>query len=119
MNSRVGKKDIVRIIKDYTKTEDNSMQKWCDEPAWGEPLVGFSNGADPLYKFYKKDIGDFYKLPAEFLENKHPDTNFKAGKLTVISWILPQTDKTKKGSQKTNLLPKREMGTQQDIRRGI
>jgi hypothetical protein len=105
MNSRADKKQIVRMIKDYTKTQENSMKKWDNEPAWGEPLVGFSNGTDPLYHFYKQDIGGFYKLPVEFLEKKHPDKKFKAEKLTIISWILPQTAKTKQDHRKETHFP--------------
>jgi len=68
------------------------MKKWNNEPAWGEPIVGFSNGADPLYNFYKEDIGAFYRSPSEFLEKKYPNSAFKADQITMISWILPQTE---------------------------
>jgi epoxyqueuosine reductase QueG len=71
------------------------LKKWNDEPAWGDPIVGFSNGADPLYAFYKKDIGEFYLSPQEFLTHHYPESSFKAETITVISWILPQTKKTK------------------------
>ena len=47
-------------VKKFADSPANTMKKWNDERAWGEPLVGFSNGADPIYKFYKTDIGDFY-----------------------------------------------------------
>jgi epoxyqueuosine reductase QueG len=105
MNSRVDKKEIINMIKEYTKTPENSMQKWGNEPAWADPLVGFSNGADPLYKFYKQDIGDFYGLPVDFLENKHPDKIFEPEKISIISWILPQTTKTKQDHRKETHFP--------------
>ena len=50
---------IIDEIRNFTNSSANTMKKWSDEPAWGEPIVGFSNGADPLYQFYKEDIGDF------------------------------------------------------------
>lgn len=66
-----------------------------NEKAWGEPLIGFSNGADLLFKQIKKDIGDFYWLPTDIYKLTFPDEDIKAEELTVISWILPQTEQTK------------------------
>ena len=71
-------------IKKYMAGPENSMEKWEDEPAWAEPLIGFSSGADPLYKFYKKDIGDFYILPHEFMRHKY-GREYDPSQLTVIS----------------------------------
>jgi ferredoxin len=82
-------------VKKFTDSPANTLKKWNDESAWGEPIVGFSNGADPLYKFYKRDVGEFYRSPLEFLSHQYPNRNFEADKITVISWILPQTDATK------------------------
>ena len=36
------------------------ISKAASEPAWEEPLVGFSRGDDPLYQRFKEDIGPFY-----------------------------------------------------------
>jgi ferredoxin len=83
-------------VKKFTNSPANTLKKRNDEPAWGNPIVGFSNGADPLYTFYKKDIGDFYRSPIEFLSHQYPNSTFEADKITVISWILPQTEITKK-----------------------
>jgi ferredoxin len=82
----------------------NSMLKWDNEPAWAEPLVGFSNGADPLYKFYKEDIGDFYILPHEFMKDAF-GKEYDSTSLTIISWILPQTEATKVDHRKETHFP--------------
>lgn len=66
-----------------------------DEKAWGEPVIGFSNGADELYKQVKEDIGDFYWEPMNIFDLTYPGADTNAGELTVISWILPQTEQTK------------------------
>ena len=50
---------IEEEIKRFIESPENTMKNERDEPAWAEPLVGFSSGADPLYKFYKEDIGEF------------------------------------------------------------
>ena len=83
-------------IKKVTASPANTMKKWNDEPAWDKPLVGFSSGADPLYQFYKTDIGDFYISPIECLNHEYPDRRLEAKNITVISWILPQTEATKR-----------------------
>jgi ferredoxin len=92
-------------IRKFVASPSNTMEKWNNEPAWGEPIVGFSNGADPLYKFYKRDIGDFYFAPLEFLLHEYPDRNLEENKITVISWILPQTDATKKDHRSETHFP--------------
>ena len=96
---------IVTEVQRFTHSLANTLKKWADEPAWGEPLVGFSNGADPLYVFYKRDIGAFYRSPLEFLQSKYPDTAFDAENITVISWVLPQTAATKRDHRKETHFP--------------
>lgn len=74
---------------------ENTLQDKTNERAWAKPLIGFSNGADPLFQFYKEDIGEFYLLPEELFVFSYPKVNFTPEQLTVISWILPQTNVTK------------------------
>jgi epoxyqueuosine reductase QueG len=66
------------------------------EPAWDEPLVGFSRGDDPLYQGFKDDIGPFYWTPPEIFALTFPDVRVKPDELTVISWVLPQTEQTRR-----------------------
>ncbi|MBN2335936.1 epoxyqueuosine reductase [Candidatus Bathyarchaeota archaeon] len=87
---------IEKTINGFMAGPGNTMGKWGDEPAWGTPLVGYSSGADPLYDFYKRDIGGFYRSPLELLSHDYPGKEFNAEELTVVSWILPQTDATKR-----------------------
>lgn len=96
---------IIQEVKAFTASPANTLQKWQNEPAWGEPLVGFSNGADPLYAFYKTDIGAFYRSPLEFLSHHYPENTFNAEQITVISWILPQTEATKQDHRKETHFP--------------
>lgn len=96
---------ITSAVIKFTDSPANTLKKWNREPAWGAPLVGFSNGADPLYNFYRMDIGEFYRAPLEFLAHQSPNRNFEADRLTVISWILPQTDATKRHHRKETHFP--------------
>ena len=105
MNHTFMAESIETTIKDFIKSPVNTMGKWGNEPAWAEPLVGFSSGADELYDFYKEDIGSFYVLPVEYISHKYPDKNFNPQNLTVISWILPQTEATKIDHSKETHFP--------------
>ena len=96
---------ITGIVKSFIASPENTMEKWGDEPAWAEPIVGFSSGADPLYEFYKRDIGPFYVSPLEFISQAYPGEEFKAEGLTVISWILPQTEATKRDNREETHFP--------------
>jgi epoxyqueuosine reductase QueG len=96
---------ITGIIKSFIASPENTLEKWGAEPAWAEPIVGFSSGADPLYEFYKRDIGPFYVSPLEFIGHAYPGEEFSAEELTVISWILPQTEATKRDHRKETHFP--------------
>ncbi|MDP2900519.1 MAG: hypothetical protein Q8O47_06080 [Candidatus Bathyarchaeota archaeon] len=93
-----------KLVEDYVASPSNSFND-VGEPAWDRPLVGFSSGADPLYDFYKRDIGGFYVLPAEFMRGAHPTLEVKPEELTVISWVLPQTKATKYDHRKETSMP--------------
>jgi ferredoxin len=95
---------IIYKVKKFTNSLANTLKR-NDEPAWEDPIIGFSNGADPLYTFYKTDIGDFYRSPFEFLSHQYPNRNFEGDKITVISWILPQTEATKKDHRRETYFP--------------
>ncbi|MHA2272186.1 MAG: epoxyqueuosine reductase [Candidatus Hodarchaeales archaeon] len=97
---------IRSIIKRYiNESPENTLQDTANQRAWAEPLIGFSNGVDPLYQFYKDDIGDFYLLPEELFAHAYPAVTFEPEQLTVISWILPQTAATKMEHRKRTKFP--------------
>lgn len=75
---------------------ENRLDMGSDEPAFDAPLIGFSNGADPLYDEYVSHIGDFYLTPAEIFRQAFPEAPAAAPQeLTVISWVLPSTQLTR------------------------
>ena len=95
------------IIKDFiNRSPENTLKNPADEKAWDDPLVGFSSGEDPLYQQYKeKYIGPFHWTPAEVFQMAFPESKAEAAELTVISWILPQMEKTKSDLRKEKLYP--------------
>lgn len=97
---------VKSLVVDLVKTsEHNSLGGEAQEPAWDKPLVGFSRGDDPLYRFFKQDIGEFYWLPEEAFNNTFKEHPVSGDRLTVISWILPQTRKTKADHRKQTVHP--------------
>lgn len=83
-------------IGKYVASGENSLQiDGSHEPAWEEPLVGFSRGDDPLYQRFKEDIGPFFWTPQEIFAATFPGLEVAPEALTVISWILPQTKQTR------------------------
>ena len=82
-------------IAEYVGSPENTLQNAGNEPAWGNPLVGFARGDDPIWLELKKDIGPFYWTPSEIFSLAFPSLKCSAEQLTVISWVLPQTERTK------------------------
>jgi hypothetical protein len=77
---------IEGMIRDFVnESPENSLRNETDEKAWGDPLVGFSSGADPLYSYYKGDIGSFFLTPEEWFEAAFPEMGVPGEELTVIS----------------------------------
>ncbi len=88
---------------------NNAISPDSDFPAFDMPLVGCACGADPLFRFLKDDIGpDFYWTPEEAFTLAHPDVGACADTLSVVAWILPQTERTRKAHRLSSQLPSRE-----------
>jgi hypothetical protein len=88
---------------------NNAISPDADFPAFDRPLVGCAGGADPLFRFLKDDIGpDFYWTPEEAFALARPDVGACADHLSVIAWILPQTERTRKAHRLCSQLPSRE-----------
>jgi epoxyqueuosine reductase QueG len=93
-------------IRDFcAQSPENSLYGSSGEKAWGDPLVGFSGGTDPLYPTIQSDIGDFYMTPLEIFQKTFPEIAVSPDQLSVISWILPQTTATKSDHRKESTWP--------------
>ena len=95
----------IAVIRDFCEGPGNTLQNEANERAWGEPLVGFSRGDDPLYRAYKEHVGPYHWTPWEIFTETFPGTEVEAGELTVISWVLPQTSETKADNRKEREYP--------------
>jgi epoxyqueuosine reductase len=97
---------LTQTVRDYVNlSPENNLQKDLPEKAFGDPLVGFSNGADPLWEDYKEHVGPFHLMPIDIFKDAFPAVSVPSTDLTVISWILPQTDATKTDNRKESQWP--------------
>ncbi len=92
---KITNSDIVGFVKAYMSVPENNTMVELPLPAFAEPTVVFSRGADPLYEFYREHIDrDFYRTPDMWLKAVY-GREFDPEKISIISWFLPQTDDTK------------------------
>lgn len=106
MVQKVGAEWIKDVVVDFIdNSKENTLQDKADEKAFGTPLVGYSRGDDPLYDEFKDHVGPFFMTPWEVFAVTFMDLGIKAEKLTIISWILPQTEPTKSDNRKEGYYP--------------
>lgn len=97
---------IVEAIKRFAaESPENALGTATGEPAWDEPRVGFAGGADPIFPFLQADIGAFLWTPADIFRLTFPRLDRPPEALSVISWILPQTEATRKDNRAARDLP--------------
>lgn len=96
---------LTEIIVNFVRSPENSIRNAENDPAWAEPLVGLSRGDDPIFQFFKEDIGSFYWTPLEIFKRTFPDSEVSPDELSVICWVLPQTEKTKAANRKATHYP--------------
>jgi ferredoxin len=93
------------LILELWDQPGNDMAMEHRERAWASPLVGFANGADPIFDQYKTVVGPFHWTPHEIFTATFPDVAVEPEALTVISWILPQTAMTKRDQRAATIFP--------------
>ncbi len=96
---------IAGLIGDFCAGPANTLQDPTGERAWDAPLIGFARGDDPLWQQYKEVVGPDHWTPAEIFAITFPGVTFVPGDLTVICWILPQTERTKADNRVETTFP--------------
>ena len=91
----MNREQIENLIHTFWATSPaNSLNNATGEKAWDAPLIGYATATDPLFAQIKSDIGSFYWLPTEAYALAYPDDPAPAEELSVVVWILPQTEAT-------------------------
>ena len=100
---------ITDDIKTFARSSpSNRMPASENEYIFDEPLVQYASGDDPIFTEYKNIIDEFHLTPREALSmayDKKPEN--MPDNITVISWILPITEKTRESNRKEIRLPSR------------
>ena len=97
---------IKTVIQEFIENSpENTLKNQENDKAFENPLVGFSSGDDPLYDSFKEYVGPFHWTPYEIFTRTFPTLRVDPDELTVISWILPQTEVTKKDNREQTVYP--------------
>ena len=99
---------IEREIKAFVRTSPLNRMPASNDFIFDEPLVQFADGDDPLFAEYKTIIDSTHLTPREALAkayNKSPKD--VAERLSVISWVMPFTEKTRKSNRRQTDIPSR------------
>jgi len=100
---------IEEEIKEFTRTSPlNRLPFINDYIIWDEPLVKFANGDDPIFTEYKSIIAPTHFTPREALAKAYSKSlEDMPARLSVVSWILPTSEKTRKSNRSETLVPSR------------
>ena len=96
----------VRIKSFVEESPDNRLGLPSGERAFDQPLVAFASGDDPNFAENKRRIGEVLWTPPEACALALPQAPAaEAGELTVIAWVLPQTEATKRENAAREVYP--------------
>jgi epoxyqueuosine reductase QueG len=96
---------IIEEIQGFCQRSENTLRNEAEERAWGQPLVGFSRGHDPLFQAFRQYVGSYHWTPSEIFSLTFPHLTMEPEELTVICWVLPQTDRTKADNRAREVFP--------------
>ena len=100
---------IEQEIKEFARTSPvNRMPFIEDYIIFDEPLVKFADGDDSIFTEYKSIIASTHLTPREALAkaySKNPKDI--PAHLSVVSWILPISERTRKSNRSETLVPSR------------
>jgi epoxyqueuosine reductase len=102
---------LEQVIKNFIKGNEHNRRTQIDHGMYfEEPLVGFASGTDPLFFEYKSLIGSFHLTPREVIaavlkEKGRGLLLSEVEQISIISWILPISEDTRKSNRKEDKFP--------------
>jgi len=102
---------LEHLIKNFLHENPQNRRTQLDNGIyWEDPLIGFASGLDPLFFQFKSLIGSFHLTPREIiaaaLKEKGRELLLpEVEQISVISWILPTTEDTRKSNRKEDKFP--------------
>ncbi|MDR1397049.1 MAG: hypothetical protein LBJ14_04895 [Desulfarculales bacterium] len=106
-NSEAGSDGLLAELEDagrkFMNGPDNTIElsTGVTTPCFDMPIMGVAAGDDPIWRAYKINIiGPYHFTPLEAFQMAYPDETTAAAQLRVLSWVLPQTEDTRKEQRK-------------------
>jgi epoxyqueuosine reductase len=101
---------IEKVIKEYTaESPANHLKALDNGRIFDEPLVGFADGADPIFLEYKKVVADFHLTPREAFEmhlrSQGDNGQKEPNHLSIISFVLPVSRETRLSLRQETVVP--------------
>lgn len=100
---------LEKCIKEFVAANPkNRLELFDNDPIFDEPLVGFADGDDAIFRDYKEIIGNFHLTPREALGNYQSakDNRCKLpARVSIVSWILPVAYKTRLSMRRESIVP--------------
>jgi epoxyqueuosine reductase len=102
---------LEHLIKNFVQESEFNRRAPLDQGLYfEEPLVGFASGLDPLFLEYKTLIGPFHQTPREIVASALREKGqalllSETEQISVISWILPVAEETRKGNRREERFP--------------
>lgn len=100
-------KRVSSLIKSFAaESPENRMPTSEREVIFDEPVVHYADADDPIFEEYKRIIGEEHQPPREALDEAYENT-LLADRISVISWILPITEPTRRSNSVETRTPSR------------
>ncbi|NVN89575.1 MAG: epoxyqueuosine reductase [Desulfuromonadales bacterium] len=96
-------KRIVNEIRRLVAESPDNRFPNSDKHYFDTPLVGYSQAADPIFTEFKTHIGSFHLTPQEIFASTFGVDKGQAA--SVICWILPITEDTRKSNREKSFFP--------------
>ncbi len=102
---------IEQLIKRFIHESEQNRRSPLDQGLyWGEPLIGFASGTDPLFFQLKSIIGPFHLTPREVLASSLNEKGRELSlpeieQVSVISWALPAAEDTRRSNRREDRFP--------------
>ncbi|MEE9399256.1 MAG: hypothetical protein V3V23_03210, partial [Dehalococcoidales bacterium] len=101
---------LENVIKEFVADRSiNYLQSFNGDRIFNEPLIGFADGDDTIFHDYKEIIGKFHLTPREALEKhleaKVSEDELRPARVSVVSFVLPATYKTRLSERRETVIP--------------
>jgi epoxyqueuosine reductase QueG len=84
------------------EAKENRLADFGGQPIFGSPLIGVTDGDDPLFKEFRDVVSSKHLQPREFLQRHSPRTT-DLTKVSVIVWVLPFTTEIRRSNRVKNV----------------